>query len=477
MDIDLVCMSGKKILFIEAINLSPHIETSMELVDSELKKGNIVHYYFIGHALKLPPEWGITMKRKWWNTYFLPENRAARLVKPTYFKSPKRLPFNINYINDIEIPENIFKIKELYFEGVQIGQAVFGDYINYQKKYLISTNEDRNIVKDLIINAVQTVLITERLLLKNDYDLVYIFNGRFTFNYPILKLCQLKNVYYRIHERGSSKTTYFLNDFTPHNIDQVSGEVNKIDLKNNKEIEIGHNFFINKQKGIESSWVSFKKTTNFDKIKLPMSNRLVVFYTSSEFEFEAVSDQNIRNKEFLTQLVSIKKVVRIMQELNFQLIVRVHPNMSNSIELLKELKVISEMPRITIFWPDDEVDSYDLLELCSVVVTYGSTMGAEAMYWNKPCVLLQRAYYEKIEGLFIPEDELQLKLIFRGLLDGTIEFKRNELQLLKFGYYNSTFGVPFKYYQPSSNGFHKGLFMGKNLQKSLLHEKILAFIN
>ena len=470
-------MSGKRILFIDAINLSPHIETSMELVDLEVKKGNKVHYYFIGHALSLPPAWGISMKRKWWNICFLPENRAARLVRPTYFKNIRRLPINIDYINQIEIPKNIYKIKELHYEGVQIGQAVFGDYIDCNKTYLISTEEDSLLVKNLIINAVQTILFTKKILLKNEFDLVYIFNGRFTFNYPILKFCELNNVLYKIHERGSSKFTYFLEDFTRHNIDKVSKKITKIDLKNNKEIEIGHNFFRNKRNGIESSWVSFKKSTNLEKIKLPSNNRLVVFYTSSEFEFEAVSDQNQRNKEFVTQIAAIKKVVELTEELNFQLVVRVHPNMSNSIELLKELQEISEKPKITIFWPDDEVDSYDFLDLCSAVVTYGSTMGAEAMYWNKPCILLQRAYYEKIEGLFIPKDALQLKLIIMGLLEGTTEFKRNEQQLLKFGYYNSTFGVPFKYYEPSTNGFHKGLFMGKNLQKSWLHEKILAFIN
>jgi hypothetical protein len=470
-------MSGKRILFIEAINLSPHIETSMELVDLELKKGNKVYYYFIGHALKNPPVWGITIKRNWWNAFFLPENRAARLVRPTYFKNSRRLPLNINYVNQIEIPKNIYKIKELRYEGVQIGQAVFGDYIGYKKTYLISTDEDRILVKNLISNAVQTALLTKKLLSKNEFDLVYIYNGRFTFNYPILKLCQLKNVHYRIHERGSGKGAYFLEDFTPHNIDKISEKILTIDTKGKNQIEKGHNFFINKRNGIESSWVSFKKITNIDKIKLPTNDKLVVFFTSSEFEFEAVSDQNQRNKEFVTQIAAIKKIVRLAEEMNFQLVVRVHPNMSNSIELLKELKEISEMPETTIFWPDDEVDSYDLLELCSAVVTYGSTMGAEAMYWNKPCVLLQRAYYEKIEGLFIPEDELQLKLMIMGLLDASIEFKRNEQQLLKFGYYNSTYGVPFKYYEPSTNGFHKGLFMGKNLQKSWLHEKILAFIN
>jgi hypothetical protein len=475
--LDLGYMRAKKILFIEAINLSPHIETSMELADLELKKGNKVYYYFIGHALELQPYWGITLNRKWWNHYFLPENRAARMIRLTYFKNIKNLSSNINYVDGIEIPEDIHKIKYLFYDGVQIGQAIFGDYINYQKKYSINNDNDRLIVRKLIINTVQTVSFTKKLLLTKKFDLVYIFNGRFTFNYPILKLCQLNNLQFRIHERGSTRSVYFLEEFTPHNIEKVSDKVLKTNINSENFTEVGHNFFWNKRKGVETSWVSFKKNTNRDKIKLPLNDRLVVFYTSSEFEFEAASDQNPRNKIFPTQIAAIKKVVKLMEEINFQLVVRVHPNMCNSFELLKELGEISGMPKVKIFWPDDEVDSYDLLDLSSVVITYGSTIGAEAMYWNKPCVLMQRAYYEKIEGLFIPENDLQLKRMIGGVLDGTIDFKRNEKELLKFGYYNSTFGVPFKIYEPSSNGFHNGLFMGKNLQKSWLHKKVLNFIN
>lgn len=470
-------MSGKRILFIEAINLSPHIETSMELADLELKKGNKVYYHFIGHALKLPPVWGITMKRKWWNTYFLPENRAARLVGLRYFKNIKRLSLKTDYVDGLEIPTSIHKIIPLFYESIQIGQAVFGEYISYQKKYSISTDEDRLLVKSLIINSIDTLLFSKKIIQKKEYDLVYIFNGRFTFSYPILKLCQLNNLHYKVHERGSSRSAFYLEDFTPHNIDKVSGKIRTTIIDSSEQIKISHNFFRDKRNGTEQNWVSFKKNTNLDKVKLPSNDRLVVFYTSSEFEFEAVSDQNPRNNEFSTQIMAVKKTVKLMKELNFQLVLRVHPNMSNSLELLNELKELVEIPNFTIFWPDDEVDSYDLLDLSSIVITYGSTLGVEAMYWNKPSVLLQRAFYEKIEGLFVPEDYLQFKRIIRGLLDGTIEFKRNEKELLKFGYYRSTFGLQFKYYEPSSKGFHKGLFKGKNLQKSWLYQKILDMIN
>jgi hypothetical protein len=468
----------KNVLFIEAVNSSPHLETSMELVDFELKKGHKVDYFFIGYALTLPPDWGITMKRKWWNTYFLPENRAARFIRPTYFKNVKKISLekrDITYINSLEITNDISALKSLCFEGIQIGHCIFGDYLGYKKGYSIDNFDDKAIVKKLITNAIQIVRFTNQLLSKKKYSKVYIFNGRNTFNAPIKRLCELHKIHYRIHERGSSKSKYFLEDYTPHNIGQVSQKIEKIKI--NSKIKEGHNYFINKRKGIESSWVSFKKTTNLDKIKLPTSNRLVVFYSSSEFEFEAVSDQNPRNMQFESQIVAIKKVFKLLDELDFQLVVRVHPNMSNSMELLNELREISLSNNVKIFWPDDEVDSYELLDLSSVVITYGSTMGAEALYWNKPCVLLQRAYYEKIDGLFIPENELQLKSIVRGLLDCTLEFKRNESQLLQFGYYNSNFGEPFKYYIPSSNGFHKGLFMGKNLQKSWLFEKISAIID
>ncbi len=475
----LVYMSGKRILFIEAINLSPHIETSMELVDLELKKGNNVYYYFIGHALKYPPVWGITIKRNWWNAIFLPENKAARLVKPTYFENVKNMTRDINqFVEVIEISNNIESIKKIEYEGICLGQSVFGDYLGYRGTYHIESVDDKKLVRDLFFNALQSLLFFIEVFDKNKIDEVCMFNGRYTFSHPIWKYCKLNKIICGIHERGSSTKTYFFSQHDSiHSISQTSQRIKETRIENESQARIGHEFFTDKRVGKESGWVSFKKTTDLSKIQIPKHDKIVIFYTSSEFEFEAVSDQNEKYENFESQIESIQKVAEISLILDFKFIIRVHPNMESSLDFLKELKYLEAQDNVIIYWPSDPIDTYELLDIAKITITFGSTMGVESMYYNKPCISLHPSTYDYVDGLFIPKNHIELHELLDNLLKSKIKFQRNEGDLLKFGYYYRTFGVPFKYYEPSSNGFHKGLFMGKNLQKSWLHEKILAFIN
>jgi hypothetical protein len=474
-------MASKNILFIESVNISPHIETSMELAENESNKGNKVFYYFIGHGLTLPPDWGISIKRNWWNSYFLPENRAERLVKLTYYKNIKRLKsisLSQNIVDKINNSANIHDLKNIKFGDIQVGQSVFGDYLNIRKRYTIIDQLDKELIKQLVLNVCQTLTLFVKVVKKHKIDKVYLFNGRFTFTYPILQYITKNGIDFLIHERGSSKNKYFLENYTPHDIKEIANKIINVKLDKKIVIEEAHSFFKNKRIGLEKSWFSFKTDTNLNLYKLPEDNeRLIVFFTSSEFEFEAVSDQNPRNSNFNTQFEAIRILYELSIILQFRLVIRIHPNMTNSLELLEDLKLIEKQKNVIIYWPNDQVNSYDLLDISKIVVTYGSTIGAEAMYWGKPCILLQRAYYEKVRGLFIPNDIADLQFIIEGLFNGNVQFERNENDLLAFAYYSSNFGVEFKYYLPSQNGFHKGLFHGKNLQKSWLYQKIIILFN
>ena len=53
-----------------------------------------------------------------------------------------------------------------------------------------------------------------------------------------------------------------------------------------------------------------------------------------------------------------------------------------------------KLPNATIIPPESKVSSYDLMEACEKIITFGSSTGLEACYWGKPSILIGHSGYE-----------------------------------------------------------------------------------
>jgi hypothetical protein len=115
-------------------------------------------------------------------------------------------------------------------------------------------------------------------------------------------------------------------------------------------------------------------------------------------------------------------------------------------------------PHIFNFPPSSRVDSYALMESADAVVSYGSTIGIEAVFWGRPSILLGDSRYRGCGACFEPTTAQQL----HDLLDqtGTLAAKPRE-STYPYGYYTATFGLPYHRYQPQS--FYRGTIEGHTL--------------
>jgi hypothetical protein len=76
------------------------------------------------------------------------------------------------------------------------------------------------------------------------------------------------------------------------------------------------------------------------------------------------------------------------------------------------------------------------MEHCATVVTFGSTMGAEATFWSKPSILLGRAAYE---GLGVAHEPRTYEEFEDLVLDSTLT-PRGRLAAFKYGYWAAEAG-------------------------------------
>jgi len=58
---------------------------------------------------------------------------------------------------------------------------------------------------------------------------------------------------------------------------------------------------------------------------------------------------------------------------------------------------------LTIIEPEEPVDSYCLLDSCEKVIIFGSTMGVEATFWEKPSILIGQSFYSLLDCVYQPQ--------------------------------------------------------------------------
>lgn len=199
--------------------------------------------------------------------------------------------------------------------------------------------------------------------------------------------------------------------------------------------------------GIGSHIFSLKKKKNpatiFERFKLNTKRKTIVVYTSSQDERKCTEtaakiwDDKLKIVDAFSNQIDWLNMLQdyANQKEDVQIVVRIHPREgarqfgfdSHHLKQLKE-KFKSKSERFYIVWPDDDVSSYDLLELADFCLVSWSTMGQEATRLGIPSLACTG-------NLYYPDDDFiqvaTTKEEYRKRLDAMINFDFTWKHLLK----------------------------------------------
>lgn len=449
-----------KVLFFNGINITPHIETEMEIATDLLKEGHDVYFVQCRGELHFC---NINFTRAEWIC------RDCRSRQENSFNILGLPPEKILYFKDLAVDEKIIpekfasidELKAFTYEGSDIGMGVASSFVSAYRDHRPDMEKYKKDIREGIWTSLYVHENAKRMLDDLKPDLVIVFNGRYLEIRPMMRLCEKRGIHFQTHERGGTIEKYILCDnSTPHDLESLAREiVEGWEKAPADREETGKKFFVDRRDRILQSWVVFTADQELGSLPPGFDRNVknIVLYNSSLDEYEGIA--GISGKIYADDNKGIAQLLESFEHReDIHFYIRVHPNLrgENNTQV-KELDEIGRRFRnLTLIRAEEMIDTYALMDAADIVVVFGSTMGVEAAFWGKPVVLLGNSFYDRLEGFYTPSTH-----------DEVVALLQQDLQpipskdLLKYGYWELERGKYFKYYEPKA--LFEGTFIGKSI--------------
>jgi Capsule polysaccharide biosynthesis protein len=357
---------------------------------------------------------------------------------------------------------SLSELQAYTFENFDIGMAALSSIVSFVMNAELDMKVHKNLIKRYILSGIIAYRSIQNFLHDNHIDKFYFFNGRMATVRAIMRACESAGVPFTIHEAAAGNATYSLFDNSlPHSIGLMTrmmhenweqGSTNVVERQRKAD-----EWFQSRAKGIKVNGYSFVE--NQEQGLLPQNwdtqKKNIVIFNSADFEFVWVSEE-YQHHIYHDQLDGIRSIIESLASYQdqFHVYLRIHPNLATIENELRPLLAM-QYQNLTTILPTDRTSSYALIEHAAKVITFGSTVGIEAPYWGKPSILGGKALYQNLGATYNPNshDELIDLLLDDNLLPKSIE------GVLMYGYFYSSFGIPFQHYDPKD--FFSGTFNGR----------------
>jgi hypothetical protein len=454
-----------KIAFFNSHVLWPsHYETELEIIQEHINKGDEIIQLYCKSQLPGCDQ----------NPFFVPSvcslcQKVRKEGKELIQGNFRSIPLPEPSANEKEIiaslPLEFDSIKDLQalkIENFDIGFSVVSSLISFTRNPKPIPSDFKPALFSFITSAAGLYFGFRKWLKMNKPDLVFLFNGRLAHTRAIMRACQAEGVHFVIHERGANKDKYALfPDNSPHDLKYIQSEVLRLWNESDPEQreKEGRSFYELTASGQEIGWFSF---TSKQKNVLPENWQTdqynVVIFSSSEDEFASLSEE-WHNHIYPSQIDGIKRIAAdLLSEKQVHFFLRVHPNLKKVDNEEKRALYALEAENLTIVKAESEVSSYKLLKEANLILTFGSTMGIEAVYQGKPSILAGRSLYSELGATYNPSNHQKVVELLKNpppALDKT--------GAIIYGHYCKTFGTNFRFYKPDS--LDKGSFHGVYLNR------------
>ena len=392
-----------------------------------------------------------TSKRACWECK-VGQRRASRMLNGSVHRID--LPKMSGAMN-MHGPETPFstleQLLEFKVDNFEVGEAVYSSLASEWWTNSIEVDFESPLIQEDIRNACSASLFVyfevKLMLEREHFDEAVVFNGRIAPMRAFLRACEAVGVTYWVHERGSSFGRFSrTRNAMPHERKSIAASIRDscAGISYSERAAIAESFYNDRRQGSIYNWRSFTDSQMRDFLPkgLAFGTPVISLFLSTQSEMVGLGDEwrtglYLSQQEGVQQIVSL--VINAAQE--FILVIRAHPNQTNLPELQGIREFCERHEGIIFVEPDSPVDSYALVARSMRIITFASTIGAEASYWGKPVISAAPAAYTGFGVVYEPNTHAELAALLL----------QPDLQPLApggavdYGYWHSSFGEPFQY--------------------------------
>ena len=204
---------SSKVLIIEFWNVSPHLETAVEIGMREHFANNSVDLYFLGNAVPFN------------ECYLRTSNKVAREIKFSHLTSDF-INWNFTQRRDLEnqhqeIPpsfNSIPDLKRFTYKGYPVGLYVYCNLCDLTKLPDPPLENNEQLYLLLLTSYLSTFKFVDKLLKCNNYTQVVTFNGRHINHAAVKDATNFNKVQMSYHERGGQNGKYWYEKERTHDV-------------------------------------------------------------------------------------------------------------------------------------------------------------------------------------------------------------------------------------------------------------------
>lgn len=335
------------------------------------------------------------------------------------------------------------ELKNLKFHGVQIGRAALSCYVSRTRNINPLFSRDFvALINKLLLAQTQTIFCLEAMIKELSPTIVYVHNFRFVESRPLYELALNNHIDFvcceqALNYKGEEVKDFYFNS-TPHGILHQTKKIKEMWENSDVAVRVnGGKMFFNNRKNAKKAGDKVyvvNQIVNLLPKEFDYSKYNIAIFNSSEDEYCSVSEDYESYSLFSSQFEGIKFIFEhYKNDKTKHFYLRVHPNLKNvNFKYHTELYTsFNGYDNVSIIRADSPISSYSLLDHSNLVIVFGSTIGAEASYWNKPVINLAGAFYSCLDITYAPKS---IKELFDMINDMNLAPIRNE-NVLKFGYY------------------------------------------
>lgn len=373
---------------------------------------------------------------------------------------------------------NIEALKKYWWdEHFDIGYGMGSYLISEARDPHLDIRQHQQTIDKFMNMSLHLYIAVQQFLASNKMDLVCVWNGRQPSMRPVIRAAISKGVdFYTFNTAHTEKHLATFENALLHDLSYMA----------NKMIRHWNNSAETEEEKIKKATSFYEKRTQVtpdaDEDNLYSKNRFtagmqhgqlpenwdaskinIAIFNSSEDEMASISDEWI-NPLYAGQLEGLSRLIQDTGNdpafANYHFYLRMHPNLTNvDNEDVRRIKALKGQ-RFTLLLPESSVSTYTLINESAAVVSYGSSAGIEAVYRDKPSILLGKSFYRPFEDTTYQPASHEA---FIELLKQQPLAPKGKTGAYMYGYFWTTYGQLMKYVSKERGQW---LFRGK---KTLSH--------